>query len=526
MTIPPGFLSRRTWSGFSVALRSAVPGDLEIVSSAEVLAFRSKSGKAFAIFSGRTVQTLRPFSRLQLFLRKQGGWFPIGRGLVVNFNRLVRSKRAPGGGYLVTLEDGTDFNLLPGYLNPILKFLGTENLLQISPMSRAHAFMMKLGLKDLAKQVTDMSKEELIRHFSPAGGGAVLISDLIVNFLWQVLQYIRAGNESPVDGGNVRSLWYMVAPAIKKLGTVGNTDHYKTLSDQMARMVKGGVCSYREFNFYDDGKWALGAYNPHVILMAEKEAHFGMFLKKMQDLTGVTVIATGGQPSGITSEYFCEALRKKIEATPNFPPLVVLALVDYDPFGWVLQGTFMADLKTFGVKVIAPVIFLTLPKHFTPDEIAQHSIDLVKAGKTPPGMPRKWMKLTDGIDGQPWADGGRPSSDPAARGGQGSFPVRGQPVPGRPLPRPEAFLGGRRTPTAGTLQLGEPGLRPLSTRPRSEAGPERLTSYFPSRFRGTRFDAPRITTSASRHWNRTARPAVSQSPISSVAPFSESASMS
>jgi len=403
VTIPPGFLSRRTWSGFSVALRSAVPGDLEIVSSAEVLAFRSKSGKAFAIFSGRTVQTLRPFSRLQLFLRKQGGWFPIGRGLVVNFNRLVRSKRAPGGGYLVTLEDGTDFNLLPGYLNPILKFLGTENLLQISPMSRAHAFMMKLGLKDLAKQVTDMSKEELIRHFSPAGGGAVLISDLIVNFLWQVLQYIRAGNESPVDGGNVRSLWYMVAPAIKKLGTVGNTDHYKTLSDQMARMVKGGVCSYREFNFYDDGKWALGAYNPHVILMAEKEAHFGMFLKKMQDLTGVTVIATGGQPSGITSEYFCEALRKKIEATPNFPPLVVLALVDYDPFGWVLQGTFMADLKTFGVKVIAPVIFLTLPKHFTPDEIAQHSIDLVKAGKTPPGMLRKWMKLTDGIDGQPWA---------------------------------------------------------------------------------------------------------------------------
>lgn len=403
MTIATGFFSRRTRTGFSVALRTAVPGDLEIVSSAEILAFRSKSGKCFAVLTGRTVQTLRPFSRLQTFLRKQGGWFPIGRGLVVNFNRLVRTKRSPAGGYLVTLEDGTDFNLLPGYLDPILKFLGTDDLLMVSPMSQDQAFMMKLGLKDLDKQVTDMTKEELIANFAPAGGGAVLISDLIVNFLWQVLQFIRAGNESPVDGGNVRSLWYMVAPAIKKLDTVGNTDHYKTLSDQLARMVKAGVCSYREFNFYDDGKWAIGAYNPHVILMAEKEAHFGMFLRKMQDLAGVTVIATGGQPSGITSEYFCEAFRKKIAETPNFPPVVVLALVDYDPFGWVLQGTFMDDLRTFKVKVDAPVIFLTLPKHFTPEEIEKDYIDLVKAGKTPPGMLRKWMKLTGGIDGKPWA---------------------------------------------------------------------------------------------------------------------------
>lgn len=403
MTISPGAFARRLQTGFLLALRTETPGDLEIVSSAEVLAFRVKSGKTFAILPGRTVRTLRPFSRLRMFLRKQGGWFPIGRGLVLNFNRLVRSVKAPGGGFRVTLEDGTGFHLLPGYEQPILRFLDTKDFLHVAPMSQTHAFMMELGLKDLDRQVTDMTRDELVRHFAPSTGGAVVISDLIVNFLWQVLLYIRAGNESPVDGGNVRSLWYMVAPAIKKLDTVGPTDHYKTLSDQLARMVKGGVCSYREFNFFDDGKWAVGAYNPHVILMAEKEAHFGMFLKKMQDLAGITIIATGGQPSGITSEYFCEAYRKKIAATPDFPPVVVLALVDYDPFGWTLQGTFMNDLKIFGVKVTAPVIFLTLPRHFTQDELVQHSIDLEKAGSTPPGMLRKWLKLTGGIDGKPWA---------------------------------------------------------------------------------------------------------------------------
>lgn len=402
MKFSAGFLSRRIQTGFSIALRTTVTGDLEIVSSAEILAFRVKSGKTFAILPDREVQTLRPLARLQPLLKKHGGWFQIGRGLVVNCNRLVRSQTAPGGGYRLTLENGATFNLIAAYARPILRFLETQSLTQITPISHAHAFMMKMGLKDLDKLVTAMSKEELIRNFSPNTGGAVRISDLIVNFLWQTLEYIRAGNESPVDGGNVRSLWYMVAPAIKKLDTLGSTDHYKTLSDQLARMVKAGVCSYREFNFFDDGKWTIGAYNPHVIFMAEKEAHFGMFLKKMQDLAGVTIISTGGQPSGITSEYFCEGYLQRMAALPGHPPTVVIALVDYDPFGWALQKTFMSDLKTFGVKVSAPVVHLTLPENFTADEIIQNSYDLLKDGKTPPGMLKRWMKQTGGIDGQPF----------------------------------------------------------------------------------------------------------------------------
>ena len=71
MTIATGFFSRRIRAGFSVALRTAVPGDLEIVYSAEVLAFRSKSGKCFAVLTGRIVQTLRPLRTVTITIAGQ-----------------------------------------------------------------------------------------------------------------------------------------------------------------------------------------------------------------------------------------------------------------------------------------------------------------------------------------------------------------------------------------------------------------------------------------------------------------------
>ena len=402
MKILPGVLARRTRTGFNVALRTGTGGDLEYVSSAEILAFRFSSRKTYAILPDRTVQAYRSLSRLKLFLRKHGGWFPIGRGIHLNCNRLVRSQRDPRGGYRLTLEDGTAFNLLPGYEKPILKFLGEKSLLQVSPISKAHALLMKMGLKDLDKDVRDMSVEEAVKHFSTASGSSIILSDLILNFLWQVVQLIRAGFPSPADGGNLRTLWYEIQPLVSKLPHVGSSDPYKIVSDQLARMVKNGICSYLEFKFYDDGRWATGTYNPHVILMAEKEAFFGMILKSIQDLTGVSIIATGGQPSGITSEYFCQKFREVLAQHPEAPPPVVLSIVDYDPFGWALQRTFMRDLAIFGVKVPHPPIHLVLPKYFTPEELAEKYKDLIKEGKTKPSMIRKWMKLTNGVDGKPY----------------------------------------------------------------------------------------------------------------------------
>jgi len=418
-----GALSRRIRTGFGIALRAGP--DVEYVSSADILAFRSKAGKSLAVLPDREAETVRPLSRILQTLKKHGGWFPIGRGLVLNFHRLVRSAKSPAAGWLLTLENGAQFTLLPGYEKPVLRFLAVADLLQVSPISLQQQYLMKMGIKDLGKNILFMTRDELIAAFSTASGSAVVVSVLLANFLWQQIQYIRAGNPSPVDGGNVRSLWYLVKPVLSRIGSLDETDHYKTLSSQLAEMAAHRLLSYREFGLIDDGKWSIGAYNPHVILMAEKEAHY-RFLQQMQDYTGATILATGGQPATITSEYFTAALLEKLaqvgiataarparrgkwaagarmaqsRRTPP-PEVVILSLTDYDPYGWALLDTFAGDLETFGLPKIR-VINLSVPKNYRPEELEMMHYDLEKSGDTPPAMLRKWMKRTNGIDGKPW----------------------------------------------------------------------------------------------------------------------------
>jgi len=398
-----GALSRRIRTGFGIALRAGP--DVEYVNTADILAFRSKAGKSLAVLPDREAETVRPLSRILQTLKKHGGWFPIGRGLVLNFHRLVRSAKSPAAGWLLTLENGAQFTLLPGYEKPILKFLAAADLLQVSPISLQQQYLMKMGIKDLEKNILFMTRDELIAAFSTASGSAVVVSVLLANFLSQQVQYIRAGSPSPVDGGNVRSLWYLVKPVLSRIGSLDETDHYKTLSSELAEMAARRLLSYREFGLIDDGKWSIGAYNPHVILMAEKEAHY-RFLQQMQDYTGATILATGGQPATITSEYFTAALLEKLAqvgiATAAPPPeVVILSLTDYDPYGWALLDTFAGDLKTFGLPKLR-VINLSVPKNYRPEELEMMHYDLEKSGDTPPAMLRKWMKRTNGIDGKPW----------------------------------------------------------------------------------------------------------------------------
>ena len=105
-------------------------------------------------------------------------------------------------------------------------------------------------------------------------------------------------------------------------------------------------------------------------------------LRELQDETGATIIATGGQPSTVANEYFAEALNKKLDTLPPETPVAVLALVDYDPFGWALLNTFIGDMKIFGVPKME-LIRLTLPANFTPEEVQAYYYDLVEDGKTP-----------------------------------------------------------------------------------------------------------------------------------------------
>lgn len=399
MNLTPGFFSRKIKTGPPLAVR--LGADIGFISLVDVLAFHQKSGKTFAIFVDGEIQTLKSFAKIQAFLKNLDGWFTCGRCYLVNLYRLRRSERIAGkSGYQLTLDNGVKVPLLADYAAPILKFLGEESLLYIAPLSQVFYRLMLMGVKEITKDILYMPKEELQANFSTASGNSVVVSVLMANFLWQQVNYIRAGAESPVIGGNVRSLWYLVKPVLSRLDILDETDHYKTLSEQLGEMVSNKILSYHEFGLLEDGKWKVGAFNPHVILMAEKESHFA-FLQQMQDLTGSSIIATGGQPSTITSEYFTDALKIALEKAGNADQITVLSLTDYDPFGYSLLDTFMGDLKTFGIKN-SQVINLSVPKNYTPEQLEMLHYDIEKSHDTPASMLRKWMKLTNGIDGKPW----------------------------------------------------------------------------------------------------------------------------
>jgi hypothetical protein len=261
--------------------------------------------------------------------------------------------------------------------------------------------MSRLGIKQIDKNILYMSREELFKEFA-SSTGEVVVSVLIVNFLWQQICYIRQGNESPVDGGNVRSLWYLIKPVIYRIQPkpVRGVDHYKTLSEKISLMVEKKLFSYSEFGLYEDGKWSVGNKIPHIIIMAEKDSHYN-FLLKMQEELGCSIISSGGQPKTISSEYFSIEFKKKVPGYYKKGKVKLIALVDYDPFGFLLLDTLVDDLRVFGIKGIA-VNNLSVPKNYTKEELEYLHYDLIYEGDVSQTILKKWMRKTKGIDGNAW----------------------------------------------------------------------------------------------------------------------------
>lgn len=396
-----GSLSRHLSRGFSIAA-TLNEDDFGFVESSELLAIRTPGGgKAFLVLPDRELEAKLPFPNLVAQLKDREGWVALTRGILVNPARVRKTRRDPkAGGFQLFLDTDRAIAVSDAFRESLESALGVNDLEHIEPFDMPTFRMMQLGIREFEKNILYMPKEELLEYFSPAAGGEAVISELLVNFLWQQVNYIRAGQPSPVEGGNIRSLWYLVKPVLSRLGILDETNHYKTLSQKLGEMVSYKILSYREFALLDDGKWSIGQVNPHLVLMSEKTSHY-FFLQQMQAAIGATIISTGGQPSTITSEYFTAELRKVV---PNYwekDRMAVLALVDYDPFGWNLLETFIDDLRIFGFKH-PTVINLSIPANYTAEDLSMNHYDLITAADTPAPMLKKWMKKTNGIDGKPW----------------------------------------------------------------------------------------------------------------------------
>lgn len=254
------------------------------------------------------------------------------------------------------------------------------------------------GIYNFKETIHLQPKEWLIKHFGPGRKYPVNVNKLMKNIIWQVRTKIVQGKHPQIKG-LIRSFWYAyIKPALARADSLSSkVDQYPQMIETFVRLIQySDLMRYKDMGFLDDNQndRKVGINN-HIILFAEKAAHYPLLQRIAQD-TDVTILSLGGQPSLLSAEYFVDEMKAQdIDIRKSF---YTFSLVDYDTSGWIIRDAFLNDLKFFGVKHIQHKD-LILPSLFTPEEIELNKFPL----PTSPEMEeknKKWLKESGGIDGE------------------------------------------------------------------------------------------------------------------------------
>ena len=243
-----------------------------------------------------------------------------------------------------------------------------------------------------------MDVASLREHFCTKRSKRINVARLVKNLLWQVYEQIALKQRPTIDG-NLRSLWYSdVKPVLSRAGALRDTNAgYSLLSDLLVHLVMRNLLHYRSFDFtdehYDDRR--LGKRHQNILIAAEKRGYL-RWLKRMQQSHEVTIIALGGQPSLLSTEYFAQELKEaNVHLTTRLP---LFTVVDYDPAGESIAQSFIRQLKNFGVHV-SKRIDLVKPTNMTKEqiELSRYQLSRTKRERT---QVMHWIELTGGVEGK------------------------------------------------------------------------------------------------------------------------------
>ncbi len=267
----------------------------------------------------------------------------------------------------------------------------------MSPPLDEQDVLSKLGIVRFNQDMRKADRDELAEAFASQRSGRIILTRLIRSIIWQVLERIRSGKLKPPPG-NLRTFWYRhVKPVLAHIHDDDNakTDPYDTMLSAFTELVmKNKLCRYSEFDFTDEN-WEhrrLGTQRPHIILFAEKRGWM-RFLKQAHEQWGVSVLALGGAPSALTSEYTAAHLRPLLK--PNVP-IHLVGIVDFDPSGWVIAQAFQNQLAQTGLTH-TQLHTLIHPKHYSPQELTLFGFPLPKGQTT---LTARWMDKTGGVHGE------------------------------------------------------------------------------------------------------------------------------
>lgn len=238
----------------------------------------------------------------------------------------------------------------------------------------------------------------LRRRFAAARSGRLVLTRLVRATLIEALAAIRADSEPPIDG-NIRTFWYRwLKPVLARLNPdeVGRKDPYDVLVRELSQMVGSERrFDYADFGFVDDN-WEnrrIGVGRPQVIVFAEKAGWFRL-LRRLHTTHDVTVLALGGKPSLLTSEYTARHVSAAMARAGIDGPVWLLGLVDWDPDGAIIAQAFADQLRSFDVEV-GGLELLVRPEQFDDAALALFARVIPDGRRT-----RRWLAEGGGIRGR------------------------------------------------------------------------------------------------------------------------------
>jgi hypothetical protein len=251
--------------------------------------------------------------------------------------------------------------------------------------------LRKAGIRHYDELIHDQPKEWLLKNFSQgATVYPINVARLMRNIVWQTRERIIKKEKPPLKE-LIRTFWYMyIKSTLSRAGALADeTDQYAQLIDNIVFMVKGiSVMKYKDIGFRDDNRFnrRVGA-NANIILFSEKLDHQD-FLSEIANKYNVSILALGGQPSVLNTEYFVDTLKQaRVSLQRSF---YLFSIVDYDPSGWIIRDAFINNLKFYGIAHTR-VIDLIHPDMLTPEEIklARYRIKQSESMRT---KNKAWLK--------------------------------------------------------------------------------------------------------------------------------------
>lgn len=258
------------------------------------------------------------------------------------------------------------------------------------------ALLEKEGIVVLEQDIRGLRRSEIKRYFGSSTSNRIILSKLIKSVIWQAYTRIKDGTESPITG-NLRTFWYRwLKPALAKVPKkyLGKTDLYDAMSELFMEMVLAlRLFSYKDFDFTDEN-WEnrrIGEKQPEILVFAEKRGWIRI-LQRFHREHGVSILALGGFPSALTSQYTALELKK---ALGEGQAVRLIGLVDYDPSGALIASSFRKQLELSGLEV-SELVTLIEPRHYSDEELALFKFPLPRSQKT---KTEAWLEETGGVDG-------------------------------------------------------------------------------------------------------------------------------